>query len=67
MQRRDGRTSAPLDYWVLAGALLLTVVVSWVAPRLDKEWLKQVKVRQALMSRTSVRPWSGRRESNPRS
>ena len=28
---------APVNFWVLAGALLTTVVVSWVAPRMDKD------------------------------
>jgi hypothetical protein len=28
---------APVNFWVLAGALLITVVVSWVAPRLDTD------------------------------
>jgi tetratricopeptide (TPR) repeat protein len=28
---------APVNVWVLAGALLVTVVVSWVAPRFDKD------------------------------
>jgi tetratricopeptide (TPR) repeat protein len=28
---------APVNFWVLAGALLITVVVSWVAPRFDKD------------------------------
>jgi len=28
---------APVNLWVLAGALLVTVVVSWVAPRFDKD------------------------------
>lgn len=27
----------PVNLWVLAGALLITVVVSWVAPRLDRD------------------------------
>jgi tetratricopeptide (TPR) repeat protein len=28
---------APVNLWVLAGALLVTVIVSWVAPRFDKD------------------------------
>jgi tetratricopeptide (TPR) repeat protein len=28
---------APVNLWVLAGALLITVVVSWVAPRFDED------------------------------
>ena len=27
---------APVSFWVLLGTLLITVVVSWVAPRFDK-------------------------------
>ena len=32
----------PLNHMVLAGTLLLTVVVSWLAPRFDQEWLDKV-------------------------
>jgi tetratricopeptide (TPR) repeat protein len=28
---------APVNIWILGGALLITVVVSWVAPRFDKD------------------------------
>lgn len=34
---------APVHQLILAGTLLLAVVVSWVAPRLDKEWLDEVR------------------------
>jgi hypothetical protein len=34
---------ALVNFWVLAGALLVTVVVSWVAPRFDKDWLDKVR------------------------
>lgn len=34
---------APVNQLVLAVTLLLAVVVSWVAPRLDKEWLDGVR------------------------
>jgi hypothetical protein len=34
---------ALVNFWVLAGALLVTVVVSWIAPRFDKDWLDKVK------------------------
>jgi len=27
----------PVNFWILAGTLLITVVVSWVAPRFDKD------------------------------
>jgi len=34
---------APINYWVLTGAVLITVVVSWIAPRFDKDWLDKVR------------------------
>lgn len=34
---------APINIWILGGALLATVAVSWIAPRFDQDWLDKVR------------------------